>query len=45
MTNIICTASIEVNAPKSKVWDALINPVQIKKISIWNRRHFRLESW
>ncbi len=31
MTNIICTASIEINAPKSKVWDALINPVQIKK--------------
>ena len=31
MTNIEFTTTIEVNAPKANVWDALINPEQIKK--------------
>jgi len=31
MTNIKLTTAIEVNASKAKVWDALINPEQIKK--------------
>lgn len=31
MTNIEFTTAIEVNAPKAKVWDALVNPEQIKK--------------
>jgi len=31
MTNITCTVSIEINAPISKVWKAVIDPEQIKK--------------
>jgi uncharacterized protein YndB with AHSA1/START domain len=31
MTNIELTTMIEVNAPKARIWDALINPEQIKK--------------
>ena len=31
MTNIEFTTTIQVNAPKAKVWDTLINPEQIKK--------------
>jgi uncharacterized protein YndB with AHSA1/START domain len=31
MTNIACTVSIEINAPISNVWKALIDPEQIKK--------------
>lgn len=32
MTNIEFTTTIEVNAPKAKVWDALINPEQIQSV-------------
>jgi len=31
MTNIIGNVSIEINAPKSRVWQALIDPEQIQK--------------
>ena len=31
MTNITCTVSIEINAPISKVWKALIDTEQIRK--------------
>lgn len=31
MTDITCTVSVEINAPISKVWKALVEPEQIKK--------------
>lgn len=30
-TNLIANASIAINAPKAKVWDALTDPAQIRK--------------
>jgi len=39
MTNIEFTITIEVKAPKAKVWDALINPEQIKKYLFGTNTH------
>lgn len=31
ITDIVCKVSLDINAPVSRVWDALINPEKIKK--------------
>jgi uncharacterized protein YndB with AHSA1/START domain len=31
MTDITCTVTVEINAPKRDVWDALINPDKVKQ--------------
>jgi len=31
MTNIICSVSVEIKSPHTKVWDALINPEKVKQ--------------
>lgn len=39
MTNIELTFTTEINAPIAKVWDALINPEQIKKYLFGTQTH------
>jgi uncharacterized protein YndB with AHSA1/START domain len=39
MTNIELTITSEINAPIAKVWDALINPEQIKKYLFGTQTH------
>jgi carbon monoxide dehydrogenase subunit G len=34
-TPLIIKDSISIKAPKAKVWDALVNPEQTKKVYVW----------